>query len=340
MSRWQEFLRSQGARFDGFELLDFGDPQAGQGASTLLTDLSHEGVIQVSGVESEKFLQGQLTCDLREVDSHHARLGALCTYQGRAVATFILNRIGSDYHLQLDRSALPQLLATLGKYIVFSKATLRDASDEWVRIGLAGHHASELLGANFGALPAADYEVMPLSAGAILRLPGSVARFQIWLPFDAALDIWPRLKQGATLVGSDGWRLLEIRAGVPMVTAATQEAFIPQMLNFDELGGINYRKGCYTGQEIIARSHYRGKQKRHTQRAVVADAVERIAPGSEIHAAGEAAPVGTVVTAARAGAGWELLAVLKDDRLDAELRWGDSNGPPVRLLDLPYTLSL
>ena len=73
---------------------------------------------------------------------------------------------------------------------------------------------------------------------------------------------------------------------------------------------------------------------------VVADAVERIAPGSEIHAAGEAAPVGTVVTAARAGAGWELLAVLKDDRLDAELRWGDSNGPPVRLLDLPYTLSL
>ena len=148
MSRWQEFLRSQGARFDGFELLDFGDPQAGQGASTLLTGLSHEGVIQVSGVESEKFLQGQLTCDLREVDSHHARLGALCTYQGRAVATFILNRIGSDYHLQLDRSALPQLLATLGKYIVFSKATLRDASDEWVRIGLAGHHASELLAAS------------------------------------------------------------------------------------------------------------------------------------------------------------------------------------------------
>lgn len=296
--------------------------------------LVHEGVLAVSGADASTFLQGQLTCNLKYLDAEHSGLGARCTAKGRMQSSFRILPQGADYLLAMARDVLELQLADLKKYAVFSKSTLSDASSQWLRWGLSG--ADDLLAGLGLALPA-DANCTVRHDGLIaLRLPDG--RAELWAPAERAQAVEARLSASLPLAPLDTWLLDQVRAGIGQVFGPTRELFIPQMINLQALDGVSFKKGCYTGQEIVARMQYLGKLKRRMYRlAGSPDAVP--APGTALFSPVHATSVGEVVLAAPAGTGIELLAVAQEDAIaDGRLFLGAPDGAPLSLLALPYSL--
>ncbi|HEX9180907.1 MAG TPA: folate-binding protein [Burkholderiales bacterium] len=319
---------------------DFGHPAAELAAAasgTILCDLSHLGLIRFEGEDGAAFLQGQLTCDVREIQGR-ATHGGYCSAKGRLLATFLLWQTEGSHFMQLPGEIREAIQRRLSMFVLRAKVKLSDAGDGLIRMGVAGAGAGAALAAALGSVPAAPLALARLGRVTVIRLDAS--RFELIAPPDEAPALWNRLAMLATPAGAACWEWLEIRAGVPAVVPATQDQFVPQMANLDSIGAVSFSKGCYPGQEIVARTRYLGKLKRRMFLAHLdADAAPR--PGDEIHApdtAGQAA--GTVVSAAPApGGGFELLAVIQVSSAEAgELHWGSPEGPRLRLLRLPYSM--
>lgn len=302
--------------------------------SAFFCSLSHEGVLAVRGPDASKFLQGQLTCNLNYLSDGQSSLGARCNQKGRMQSSFRILLEGDGCLLAMATGLLEPQLADLKKYAVFSKARLSDESAQWTRFGL--NHAAALL-ADLGLeLPAED--------GAVARHDGLIAirvsadRAELWAPADQAESL--RQKLSAQLPEGDlnQWLLGQIRAGIGQVMPATRELFIPQMLNLQAVGGVSFKKGCYTGQEIVARMQYLGKLKRRLYRAAL-NADELPEPGTLLFSPTHGSSIGEVVIAARAEENIELLAVLQAEAAeDGNLHLGALEGPGLTLLDLPYQL--
>lgn len=267
--------------------------------------LTQYGVIRASGVDAISFLQAQLSNDLTELHAERAQLACYCTPQGRVLATLLLWRDGADVLMLLAAALTAPIAQRLARYVLRAKATITPAPD----LALVGATSTDAMAALLDVpvdaqLP--DMSVRAVPGGQCLAL-----RPQLWLAAllpDAA----------AALVGRPGaaspadWDLARIRAGIPMVTGPTQDEFVPQMLNLERLGAISFTKGCYPGQEIVARAQYRGEVKRRLYRLRL-DRGGALA-GQEIFAQ-EAA--GTVVDAApTADGGSEMLAVLRVELAD------------------------
>ncbi len=338
--QWHDFLAAQGAVFEQDRLVHFGQPQqalltASQG--TIMADLSHLGLLQAEGADAVTFLQGQLTNDVRLLDGSNSHYAGYCNPKGRMLAMFLAFAHHDHLHLQLHGALKETVLKRLRMYVLRSKVVLTDVSDTVIRLGLAGSEATALLESIFGKAPQTPHAVLTLPEANLLRLPGPVPRYEIFCAPEQAPALWDQLKTAATPAGADAWEWLEIQAGTPDVTPATVEAFVPQMLNLDLLGGINFKKGCYTGQEIVARTHYLGKVKRRTVLAhIPGDA--RPLPGEPIYAADGPDPVGEIVRAAPApNSGFDALIEVRGENLAADpLRWGDST--PLQLLPMPYAI--
>jgi len=303
--------------------------------SAFYTALTHEGVLAVRGVDAAKFLQGQLTCNLNYLDAETASLGARCTPKGRMTSSFRILAEGDGYLLAMASELLEAQLADLKKYAVFSKASLSDDSATWARFGLVGGEA--VLASLDLRLPAQVDGVA--RAGQLLAVRLGEDRAELWVPAARASEVRERLAASLGEGSLNDWLLAQIRAGVGQVFGATRELFIPQMINLQAVGGVSFKKGCYTGQEIVARMQYLGRLKRRLYRLAL-DAGELPAPGSELFSPVHGSSVGEVVLAARAGDAIELLAVLQDDAVaDGRIRLGQAEeGPALRLLDLPYVL--
>ena len=255
------------------------------------------------------------------------------------LANFVLWRspvAGDRFEMLLPGDVAGPVAQRLRMYVLRSKVVLTDVSADTRRFGVGGPAAAAALVAVFGAAPVA-HEARQFGQATVLGLPGP--RFVVLTAPAEAEAAQARFAGHATAAGFDVWQWLTIRAGVPIITAATQDAFVAQVANWDVLGGVDFRKGCYTGQEIIARTHYLGRLKERTF-LFHAEAPE-VAPGDRIFSAiFDAQPCGTVVNAARApGGGFDLLAVLQisaQERGDARLRAPD--GPPLVSLPLPYAI--
>ncbi len=220
--------------------------------------LSHEGVLAVRGADAAKFLQGQLTCNLNYLSDAHASLGARCTQKGRMQSSFRILLQGDGVLLAMASELLEPQLADLKKYAVFSKSKLTDESPAWARFGVAnGDHALSSLGL---ALPAETDSVV--RADALIALRVSPGRAELWVPAERADAVRSQLAAHLQQAELNEWLLGQIRAGIGQVMAQTRELFIPQMLNLQAVGGVSFKKGCYTGQEIVARMQYLGKLKR------------------------------------------------------------------------------
>ncbi|AZD28165.1 CAF17-like 4Fe-4S cluster assembly/insertion protein YgfZ [Pseudomonas chlororaphis] len=302
--------------------------------SAFFCSLSHEGVLAVRGPDASKFLQGQLTCNLNYLSDSQSSLGARCTQKGRMQSSFRILLEGDGCLLAMATELLEPQLADLKKYAVFSKAKLSDESALWARFGLG----------NAGALLAALELQLPAEDGAVARNDGLIAirvstdRAELWAPADKAEGL--REKLAAQLPEGDlnQWLLGQIRAGIGQVMPATRELFIPQMLNLQAIGGVSFKKGCYTGQEIVARMQYLGKLKRRLYRLAL-NAEELPEPGTPLFSPTHGSSIGEVVIAARAGQNIELLAVLQAEAAeDGNLHLGALEGPGLQLLDLPYQL--
>jgi folate-binding protein YgfZ len=336
---WRVYLQSQGARLVDDRVADFGDPSGEREATrrgTVIADLSGYGLLRVSGPDAQAFLHGQLSSDVRGLSPDRAQHSSYNTAKGRMLATFLLWRMGEDYALQLAAELAEPIRRRLALFILRAKVQIEDMSDARVRLGIAGPDAGRLLAARFGSLPEVDLGVAQVEEATLLRL--GPQRFELVNLPDQAPALWERLSTAARPVGFPCWEWLDIRAGIPRVTAATQDQLVPQMANLDALGGVSFRKGCYPGQEIVARTHYLGKLKRRLCLAHL-DGEAAPAPGDALYSPDvEGQASGLVVNAAPApGGGYDLLVVVQQTSAQAgEVRWKAPDGPRLEFLPLPY----
>ena len=338
---WQTHLLAAGARMVGNRATHFGDPEAELRAAadaTVLADLSYSGLIRLTGPDRESFLQAQLSNDVTQLASGRAQYSAYCSPKGRVLASLLLWRDPQAHFLQLAADLSEPTRKRLGLFVLRAKVKLEDAEDDFVRIGCAGRQAREHLDRCGLALPSAPFEVCQSDGVTVIAL--SEQRFELVLAPDLAPDLWNSLAKLALPIGAQAWEGLEIGAGIPTITALTQDQFIPQMLNYDAIGAISFQKGCYPGQEIVARTRYLGKLKR---RMVLANVKSKIAPKPADQLYSEQlvdASCGTVVNCAPSpSGGFDLLAVAQIESIEAHsIRWQSLEGPVLTLLPLPYAL--
>ncbi|CAN7404912.1 CAF17-like 4Fe-4S cluster assembly/insertion protein YgfZ [Massilia sp. LjRoot122] len=351
MLNWTDTLSSLGARFhidEAAQVEDFGRPlTAAELADGFVAPVTDLGLIAVAGDEAAGFLHNQLTNDVEHLGRAEARLAGYCTPKGRLQASFLYWRsTGVDpdtVYLQLPRAIQAPLQKRLTMFVLRAKAKLRDASDEApfaAVLGLGGAKADTALRRHVAELPAAPYGKVEGPAGTVIRLADVFgAPRYLWLTDAAtATAALPGLAGELALGGNQAWQLSSIHAGVPQITAATQEQFVPQMVNLELLGGVNFKKGCYPGQEIVARSQYLGKLKRRTALATVANPAARA--GDEVFSmADPGQPCGMVVNAAANGLGGaDLLVEMKLSALGEDVRHGAAGGPALTFQHMPYHL--
>ena len=295
--------------------------------------LRRYGLLSVTGDDARSFLHAQLTNDVEHMRSDQARLAGWCSAKGRLLASFIVLPQPAGYLLQLAADLVPAVTKRLSMFVLRSKVKISDLGQDYAQLGVWGAGALARL-AELG-LPLGEAPLAAATAGAL-----SAVR----MDQDRALVVGPateldRLESdfaGASAL-EDEWALLEIRAGRAMIQQATQDLFVPQMVNLEALGGIDFKKGCYPGQEIVARAQYRGQIKRRMVRGRL-DVQTDAAPGADLYSddlPGQAS--GTVVDSAAVPGGKELLAVIPISAVEnqAAVRLAPG-GPALEILALPY----
>ena len=301
--------------------------------------LGQFAVIDATGADAASFLHTQLTNDVESLASGSARLAGYCTPKGRLLASLLVWRTGETIRMLAAADLAAPLVKRLSMFVLRAKAKLADVSATHVVVGIAGDTTHALSGI-FPALPDTVHGVVSGEAGSLIRVPDAPVNRErfLWVATREQFDTHsPTLSGALTQVPASIWDWLDIHAGEPRITAATQEQFVPQMINFEVLGGVNFKKGCYPGQEIVARSQYRGTIKR---RATLAHASEARA-GDEIFDTNEPdQPCGMVINAAPAREGGvDCLVEIKLASLESpSIHVGSASGAALTFLPLPYAL--
>lgn len=344
-NEWFEAVKQAGAVFDGNRVLHFGDAAAERRAavsSDVVAPLTDLGYVSASGADTEKFLQGQFTNDVRQVTASHSQLSSYCTPKGRMLTLFRVVKRGDDYLMQMPAPLLPAFHKRLSMFILMSKVKLEDATPRVATLGLSGPRAEEILQGLGQTVPAEIDGVFTQNNITVVRLPGTVHRFQIIGELSAIQLLWQTLAGKVKPIGEPAWELLDIYAGIPNVYTETVEAFVPQMVNLHLINGVSFTKGCYTGQEVVARMQYLGKLKRRLFRAhIESDTVPL--PGTELFSttseSGQGA--GKVVLAQPAAEGGvDLLAVVQIGCAEEDnVNLIDAQGPKLQFLPLPYAVN-
>ncbi len=310
------------------------------GSKPLVAPLPQLGFITVQGADAATFLHGQLSNEVQRQPLDQAQLSAYCTAKGRMLASFVQWQDRRDgaaaITLALSKELAAAIAKRLGMFVLRAKATVSDASDAWVAFGWIGDPADFPALSPDATLPDAVWARAAGPELTVIRVPpvADRARALIVVPAAGAPSVWAALSAAATAVAPQVWQLTEIHAGLPRIVAANQEQFVPQMINFEILGGVNFKKGCYPGQEVVARSQYLGKLRRRMFLART-DA-SGIADGADVHADDGAEPVGRVVNAVANGrGGTDLLVETTLSASESPLRVGAA---ALTLLALPYTL--
>lgn len=322
---WSEFLASR-------------EISKGSETTCALNDLSHYGLIRVEGEDAVSFLQGQLTNDLRQLTEQHSHLAGWCSAKGRMLANFRCFRRGEGLFLQTPVENLDEIIKRLRMFVLRAKVHIEDATDELMRMGITGDCAVDLLSGFCEAVPATVNGASHSDTFTLLRLPGRVPRFEVVAPAEALIPLWQVAERHARRMDRGFWALQEIRAGIPTVFPGTREAFVPQMTNMHLIDGLSFTKGCYVGQEVVARMQYLGKLKRRMYLARVESDVPP-APGDELFArdstSGQGA--GKVVDAQACGAGaYEMLAVIEVASAEENQVTLGAGGPQLEITDPPY----
>lgn len=303
----------------------------------IVVDLSHLACITVTGANTAKFLQGQLTCHLDEIQTQQSRLGAHCDPKGRIQMTFRLLKYQETYQLYLAKSMVTQTVTALQKYALFFKTTLQDISSDWMQFGLSGPHMSEKLAHYNLPIPSEIDEIIHTDHGMIIRVHGIFPRFIVAGPRSTLHSLWQTFSKQLITLDSQAWKLLDIMAGIPTIYPETIGKFTPHHINYHLLKGVSFNKGCYTGQEIIARMHYLGKIKQHLYR-LSGNSIGLPGIGTTLFS--HQGEVGTIIDAAPAfDQGYQLLAVLPDSVGSQPLYADPGLKEPLFLLDLPLSMN-
>ncbi len=301
---WKKLLLDKNATFDNDLGFVFLTPE--HEGKQRIYPVAGLGVLTISGVDAVNFLQGQITCNINDISDSKSSLGAICNPKGRAITTFLLVKSGDGFLMLLPEELLAAVKKRLQMYVMRSKVILTDSSEQLCLIGLSED-------ASFSIDPAEPSFATSRQDNITVDLQG---RSLVIADADNAQTLWAeRLKRGFQPESSAQWRYLDIISGIPWLTEASSEEFIPQMLNLDKLGGISFTKGCYTGQEIVARTHYLGKAKREMFLAEC-DCLTPPEPNSSIIDAGTEQSIGKVLYAQLAKNSCKMLIVLQVSATD------------------------
>ncbi len=342
---WQDFLTGHGAVIKNGQLTGFGDGLEEIKAienTDCLVDLSHYPVVAVKGEDAMDFLQGQLSNDIKQVSANHTQLSAYCTPKGRMLSIFkVWQYEAHHYLLTLPAELVDTVIPRLRMYVLRSKVELRSA-DDLVHIGFSGPGAPEQLARHINTVPGTANDCAINNELLVTRIADKQPRFEIIGPQIKVQELWNKLAADATAVGAHAWEWRNIISGLPVVTAATSEAFVPQMGNLDILDGISFKKGCYPGQEIVARMKYLGKLKQRMFRARVKTRVPPksgdalYAPNFPNQAAGK------VMTAEQADNDYsDLLIVAQISSVEeGDISTAMDDGIAVEIVPLPYEVPL
>jgi folate-binding protein YgfZ len=276
---WQDFLSTRHASMTDNVIQHFSQPATLD--SPIIADLTSQGLLCFTGEESQLFLQNQLSSDIRLLTTQScAQYSSYSTPKGRMLASFLVWHHQQQYYLQLDPALLPAIQKRLGMYILRTKTQVSDVTAAWGKFGLAGQGIRNVIESAFAINAPSNMATLPLGESLLISLPNE--RFEYITPLEKAPALWEKLvAAGCIEAGDPVWQLSEIRASSPWITAATQEEFVPQMINLDLIGGVSFDKGCYPGQEIVARTHYLGKLKRRLFHASI-DTTEPVAIGMDV----------------------------------------------------------
>ncbi len=341
---WLSFLKNQQAVIENDRVLHYGDTTAELRHTkngTVIADLSHLGLIQFSGEDALAFLQGQLTCDVKKIKPDMASHGGYCTHKGRLLASFQLWQ-KDDYLMQLPTNLCAAIQKRLSLFVLRAKVQLTDHSDSLIRIGVAGKNAhmlaEQISGTKFDPerrLAVAHSELTSI----LCQAPN---RYEFVTNIKYAPTLWAHLRKHAIPAGAACWDWLEIQSGIPVILPATQEQFIPQMVNLDAIEGVSFQKGCYPGQEIVARTEYLGKIKRRMYLANISTTAPVTAGDELFSTLMTEQSCGKIVNAAPSpSGGYDVLAVIQMNSVEAgKVHWKTLDDPALEINPLPYSLLL
>jgi folate-binding protein YgfZ len=339
---WKTFLIDAGAEFEADKVAHFGNPEREQEVTLsglVFSDLSHLGVIAVYGADAESFLQSQFSNDISQLTETGTQLDAYCTPKGRILGLMRVFRQGETWYLRLPEDTLEAVIQRLRMYVMRSDVTLEDVSDNFLRIGIAGEDAVNELRTIMADIPPETDQVRHSGDITLLRVPGVSSRFEAYISsLEAAIKLWDSLNVHGAPVGESAWRLLEIRNGLPNIFAATSELFVPQMTNLQLLNGVNFKKGCYPGQEIVARMQYLGTLKRRMYLGHLDTDQQPLPADSLFTGTDSEQAVGRIVDAQpHPDGGQSVLAVMQIKVAEAgDIHLGDADGPLMTIEPLPY----
>jgi tRNA-modifying protein YgfZ len=335
-NEWSQFLANRHLAPDGESFGNLKSELAAVRDGAAIVPLTEYAVIRTSGEDAADFLHNLLSNDIKNLADNDVRFAGLCTPKGRLLATFHIWHDGSDLLLALAADIQPTILKKLSMYILRSKVKLSDAN--MLLLGLAGPQAEALAHELFGSAPE-PMTMVKLDDGQLLGLGSN--RYIVAVKPDSAVKLWDMVTRKASPAGAAAWRWAEIAAGQPRVVAATQEAFVPQMVNMEvpSVGGVSFNKGCYPGQEIVARTQYLGKVKRRMYRARLDTALP---PGTDVFTpeSGDQHCGALVTTAPSPDGAYECLVVVQSSGAEAGEIFAGGPGVPPRLTlgKLPYTI--
>ena len=287
---WQDFLIEQQAQLDeSGAIRQFEFPELERVLikhGPVMTSLAHQALLKVSGEEAQSFLQGQLTNDIQLVNEQQAQYSAYCDPQGNVLALFLVFMFQDDYYLSFDRSLAETIQKRLQMFIMRSKVTLTPMADELIRFGFAGQFADLDIQRRLDTkikqeMSAGLSKEEGLEQTLIIKVPGPFHSYEIFAPLEQAITAWNKLKMNGDVTNSADWRLLNIASGRAEITQAVSAQHLAQSFNFDKTQVINFKKGCFPGQEVIARIHYRGKSAKRMLR-IHLDTLLEIQPGDTL----------------------------------------------------------
>lgn len=318
----------------------FQNPAAGISAAasgTIVTPLDHLGLIRISGEDARDFLHKLGSNDVLSLPADQARYNSLNSPKGRVLASFLFWQADTEILLALSADLASAIARKLSMYVLRAKVKVTEANDR-VLLGLSGSQAAAILSSLAGTIPG-QMGVTTANGARIVHLDGE--RYLIESDATTAESLWNQLcAAGATPAHSAAWRWLDIQVGIPLVTARTQDEFVAQMINFELIGGVNFKKGCYPGQEIVARTQYLGKLKKRMFRAHVAsDSAPAV--GDDIYSPefGEQSCGKLVAVEPSPAGGFDLLAVMQISAFESgTVRLGSASGIQLELGSLPYAI--
>jgi hypothetical protein len=316
INQWKQYLQQIGAHFDSRgQVVHFGQQKQSVINNNILVDLSHLSIIEISGHDALSFLQNQLTNDVREVNLEHSQLNAWCNPKGRVIMNFRLFKRQETYYIVLPQESATQILERLRKYVLRSEVKMAIA-DELLCIGMSGEQSVQTLTTCLGNVPPKTvHTVLTQAETTVINVSELQHRYLVIGNVTALKTLWECAVTMLQPVSTSVWHQLEILSGIPQIVPTTTEEFVPQMINLQTLGGVSFKKGCYPGQEVVARMQYLATQKRQMYLLKATNATTIPFPGDLVYANTDE-EIGTIVNVEPTAEGGYIALVVLPVELD------------------------